>query len=185
MVVLILASLFRPSEEERRRTTRRSAPRVPREGSEQPQRMDAGEAERFLEELRSRQAARQQEVQSNQETVRRPTAVPVAQRQRREPRPSRTVSPPVRTTSRPAPSKLAAPVEVIAVAVVTEPPPAQPLPPPPPPAAPTVARERPASAAQGQLLALLRSPNGLRTAFMLREILDMPVCRRRSAHSSA
>jgi hypothetical protein len=48
----------------------------------------------------------------------------------------------------------------------------------PPVSRPFSAAERAATETRAQLVALLQSPQGIRTAMLLREVLDAPLCRR-------
>jgi hypothetical protein len=172
MIVAVLASVFRGAEEVRRRNNQRRAG-GPESGRER-QRPDSGGIDQFLEEIRRRQAARQDSARTSQREMRTP---------REEPSPVPT---PVEA---PPPPRRRRNIPVLEVAVETPPVPAvvvaeMPVVLPAPIAAPeAIVRQResavPASAVSGQVAALLKTKVGLRTTFVLREIFDAPMCRRR------
>ena len=169
LVVWVLSNLFRPQEEEQRDARRRTG-----RGQGQGRQRPTSDVERFLEEInrRRREAARQPEpvipvvVAVEPEPPRRRPDQPV---------PSR---PPRRKLGRRTPEVLQvvvaeetsrAPGDLPAVAMVDVG-----LTPAPPP--PTSARPMPT--AFRQVRTLLGSPQSLRAAFMLQEILGPPKCRK-------
>jgi hypothetical protein len=168
LVVLILASVFRGDADKRR--IRRPPPEE--EDTPEPARApeDTASIDRFLQEIQARQRAREAERSAPVMVAIpvTPAEAPPPEMVKPMPRPpiraTWTEPPPVRTTIVPT----AMPVEVAVAAVVVEPE-------PPPPLRP-VPRAIPSSRAD--LVALLRSSSGLRTAVLLREILDPPLCRR-------
>jgi hypothetical protein len=195
--VWILSSLLRNNEEERR-NPRKPRPFPDREGGQvdRPQGKSSSDIDRFLEEVnrRRRQAGEARKVPPPPERpqVRTPPvaeAVPV-QRQRRPPpaQGGRPVTP--RARRQPVPERV---VEVLPqaepVTAVEVVPPAAPVLWPPVEDAYKLAGATSAGVAQvtgirkpspelTQLAALLRTPQSMRSAMLLRIIFDPPVCRR-------
>src|SRR5262249_4059422 len=128
--------------------------------------------DQFLEEIRRRQAARQESGRTAQrEMPSPPEEVPPPPVEERPAPPPRRREAPVLTLAVEAPSPpVIAPVEIL---------PARPV----PGAVPVVVGPVPAapatSAVRDQLTALLRTKPGLRTALLLHEIFGEPKCRRR------
>jgi hypothetical protein len=187
VLALIVNSFLRRNDEERRT----SRPRLPGEPDRPPvertPRRTGTDIDRFLEEVnrRRRQSAEQHTEAGKREP---PTVIPQAKPVPAKPRP-RPTKPAGGTPSRPAPALRPAPERrvsepvVVAEVVPVSPQPkvmakvehvvgrlAAPAPPPTRTAAPPTDLVG--------LVALLRSPQSLRTAIMLREIFDSPRCRR-------
>src|SRR5262249_16465378 len=132
-----------------------------------------------LEEIRRRQAARQEASREAQREMRRPREEPGP------PAPPREVKGPSPEVP-PGPVGLAELPVVVATAAVPGPPPEEAVvaavpavAPLPPVTVPVSSAGRAAAQAHAQLLGLLKSPQGLRAAFLLREVLDVPLCKRR------
>ena len=166
LAVLILASVFR-GEADKRRIRQASAPEDESPAPSRPPEDRAG-IDRFLQEIQARQRAREAERPA-------PILVTVPPAEPTAPETARGIlRPPVRALPRAVP--LAIPVtepsseslEVAVAAVAVEAPPPRPAPLP---------RAIPVGLAQ--FSSLLWSPSGLRTAVLMREILDPPLCRRR------
>jgi hypothetical protein len=190
--VWILGTIFRGAEE----AAKDRARRFPGEGGPQ-RRRGATDLDRFLEEARRRREGAEQAkagpavdpldrpLSQQAEAPPRPTPILRPQpQQRREPAKRVPQSRPKETTppARPSPRVMLemAPPETRAA------PPPQPPPPPPsqevPQVAttpPTVPRRQQVSAAVAQVARLLRSPQTAGAAYVLREILDEPMCKRR------
>jgi outer membrane biosynthesis protein TonB len=202
--VWVLSTIFKGVEDERQKERLRRGPG--NQGGGPRPRRPVTDLDRFLEEARRRrQTAAQprlaepvQEVRprpsEQQPTPPPPRPVPVPPRaapaRTERPRPVRT-QPAVRRVE-PAPTRRPIPMEPVTevqpipvvVPVADRPEPtSQPAPSPspaPPPAAPaTVMQPQPASPALARLVGLLRSPQSAATAFVLREIIDEPKCKRR------
>ena len=169
MIVAVLASIFRGAEEMRRRNNQRpgsgSAPR--REGPVG----DSNGLDQFLEEIRRRQAARQESARSAQRETRRPREGPTPVLTPVDMPPPRRREVPVLEVALEVPPAAAAAVTEVAVV--------GPSPIAPPVLAPPAESAVAASAVREQTAALLKSKSGLRTAFVMREVLGMPMCRRR------
>jgi hypothetical protein len=161
----ILQSLFRSREEEPARKQPRSR---------------RSDLDRFLEEIERRR--RQTEERRGMEPVSEvPTAVePV------RPRPSVSPPRPAPPVHRPVPATIpppqvqpvildVVPVREVQPSVTSPAPTAVPVPPPVPIHAIRTTRT---PAVQPPVRALLRSPQSLRTAFILREVFGPPLCRR-------
>jgi hypothetical protein len=175
LVVAVLASIFRGAEEAKRRGGARpgSEPRRDRPRSE------SGGIDQFLEEIRRRQAARQESARDAERETRKPLVEPIVAQPARPVEAPRMPRP--RKPSREIPTVIVAPAvppsqpklavveldvpEVIPLARST----ALPVQPEPPKAGVT----------RADLMTLLKSGQGLQMAFVLREILDPPICRRR------
>ncbi len=182
VAVSILSLLFRPTKEEPRR------PNVPGRGpGPRPARRSVSDIDQFLEEInrRRREAAERRRAPE-------PVAVPIPPvEQRPVPPPPRPVPPPVARPARrpereralpprvrprvPEPERVIVAEEVVVAVPVEKPAEAAgariTFP---------IKRPRPTSRALEQIFPLLRDPQGLRSAIVLREILDGPVCRRRN-----
>lgn len=175
--VYILSALFKSEDDKTKKGVGRRPPFSPqngggRGGGRAPGRRVVTDLDRFLEEAR-----RRREPEERRKAPPPPSRAPVARPPLRE-RPTRPQEPP----------RLAAPVIVKEEAVVlpaprpvAPPPVAEPIaiPPssretPPPPAPPT----RSSPIAQ-QMRSLLSQPQTVATAFVLREIFDRPLCKRR------
>ena len=170
MIVAILASVFRGAEEAKRRNNRRSGS-DPDARRGRP-RSDSSGIDQFLEEIRRRQAARQESGRT-------------AQRETPSPR-EEVPSPPVEEQPPPPPRRREAPVITLAVEAPSAPvivpveiPPARPVASAAPVVVFPVTAATAPSAVRDQLTALLRTKPGLRTALLLREIIGEPKCRRR------
>jgi hypothetical protein len=167
MIVAVLASIFRGAEEAKRRNNqRRGAGSEPRR--ERP-RTDSSGIDQFLEEIRRRQATRQESARTRQREPREEATAPVLVEERRPPR----REPPREE------AVVIVPVPTVPAAPAVEVPLARPA-----PIAPAIVtipqKENPdVTAARAQLLAMLKSKAGLKTAFLIREVLDQPMCRRR------
>ncbi len=188
MIVWIVASLLRGSEEERPRKRTRSLPGGQRPAQDEPARRGTSDIDRFLEEVnrRRRQAAERRPAAASRE---RPSGgIPTATI---FPAPSRPQSPTRPQVEQPRAKPplgrrveripLAEPVgiaDVLPVAVAVQPslrqspPLASSMP------APMVQPAEAPAQAFADLFALLRAPESLRSAVMLREILGRPLCRR-------
>lgn len=165
LFVWMVVSLIRKTDEERRGRTQKSSERE--RTAERQRSRPAGEIDRFLEEVNRRRQSAERRPKPSPEAKSRPVrqrSVPVAPAVRPEPR--RPLTPPAEA--------------VVAVAV--------------PAALPvnnlqwpwqepgTVKRASPSAPptnALEQVVALLRSPQSVSAAVILREILDAPLCRRR------
>jgi hypothetical protein len=183
--VMILAMAFRPREEEDRPGSRRLRPNGSPRPGERP-RQDSQGIEAFLEEIRRRQALREGRSLAQQPAPIISRELPETSVELAPPKPASPVpalTPPIRFQATVA---IPPEVPVLAVAAVAQAPPE-------PFAAPIAAEflqpvrvqplpstaDRAAAQTRDQLLTLLRSDQGLRTAFLLREVLDAPLCKRR------
>ncbi len=167
-IVAIVASIIRGIEEAKQREAqiRRNGTRRERERPE-PSGMD-----QFLEEIRRRQASRQEEARAAQRAMRKSRERPESPEETPAPPPAPVAPPPVRREP-----QAEAPVVVVAVPAM-EVPLVRPVPILPAPVlAPKPADEK-ANANRERLAELLKSRAGLQTAFLLREILDAPKCRK-------
>lgn len=190
--VMILGSLFRGSEPERKDGRADDA------AAGRPRR-SANDLDRFLNEIQRRRQAggrapqppaaeggRPAERRSSRppQAVPVPTARPSEQSRRRPPRPqtpsSRVPAPtPVVEAIRTALPPLAEPMVAQVVVPLDRPPLAAPAAALPAAAPPPSVRERARSPALTQLTAMLRSPRQMRAAIILREILNPPLSQRR------
>ena len=162
MIVAVLASIFRGAEEAKRRNNqRRGAGSEPRR--ERP-RTDSNGIDQFLEEIRRRQAARQESSRSRQREPREELSAPVVIEERGSSREEAVVI---------------VPVPSVPIAPTVDVPLARPAPIAPPVVTIPQQEHPDVAAARTQLLAMLKSKHGLRTAFLIREVLDQPICRRR------
>jgi hypothetical protein len=171
--IWFLINLIRKADEERRSREKAAAGDRP---APRPRRPPPEDIDRFLEEV-NRRRRQSTERRPGTEGPRPVVAVPAPAppvRPRPSPRPQPTRQPPPR---QPAPA-----VAEVVVAVPAEIPviPAPQWAPPPGPGTPQpAAGEGKAKAAPVSLGMLLRAPQNLRNAILLREILDPPLCRRR------
>jgi len=184
VAVWILSSLLRAAEEERPRVGPGGrGPNPPRP------RRPASDIESFLEEV-NRRRREGTERQRAGVPVERPLPPPVRPRApvpRAEPVP-RQPPPSAVPVLRPArvPVPTAEPVDVVVVAESVRPAPGRPGPAPAPvhaapvgrPFTPTMGTARRVAPSLAQLMPLLRSPQGLRTAVLLQEIFGPPLCQR-------
>jgi hypothetical protein len=195
VAVSILSLLFKSKEEPKRDGRLRPPPTARPGGPTRPGRRPVSDIDQFLEEInrRRREAA---ERRRPTEPTAAPTPPPIVERPappppipQREPLRPVPVPPPRLPRrperERPLPTRIRErPLQPEPVLV------AEPVPPPPPPAPPappapavpavlgTYVVTRPPSPALTQLVTMLRSPQSLRTAILLREIFDPPVSRR-------
>jgi hypothetical protein len=182
VAVSILSLLFRSAKEEPRRNGRpRPNPQdVP---SGRPPRRSVSDIDQFLEEINRRRREAAEKRKSGEPVV---VAVPAPPPVR--PRPAPPVLRPARRVERERqPPRIREPLPPPERIIITE---AVPLPPspaapewqPPPPAEPRHppqgAKPTVVNPALAQVLPLLRSPQGLRSAIVLREIFDRPLCQR-------
>lgn len=193
IAVWILSNLLRNKDEDNRAKSAR-----PGQPSPGRQRGGVAEIDRFLEEIQRRR--RQSLEERREEAI--PEAAPVVPpRSQPEPprvrRPARPVPPTQVVSRKPLREETTDNLpEVIPVAEAAAPPPpaAQVWPSPghlpvanafpvpsAPPAPPTNVggKQRRLSPAVAQVLDLLRKPQAMQTAIILREVLDVPRCRRR------
>ncbi len=175
--VWILGTLFKSGEDEK---TKKGVRRPVKVTGRTPGRRPVTDLDRFLEEARRRREA---EERPQPPPPPPPTRTPIARPPLRE-RPSRP---------RETPSRVAPPVilrEELPVAVPVARPVAQPVPAEPDlsapqirdaaiPPAPTTTRDTRLSPIVQQVRSLLSKPQTAGTAFVLREIFDRPLCRRR------
>jgi hypothetical protein len=176
IIIWVVNSFLRGNEEERNKNRQRPTPRGDRPPSEPTARRSTSDIDRFLEEVnrRRRQAAE-----------RRPTPEPP--RQRPPSRPPSAPPPRRQPTSRPVeriPTAEVIPVvEAVATAVAARPPAltAQPAATAQPTPGAVNASVPVVPAPMQQLMGLLASPENLRTAILLREVLGPPRCRRYGA----
>jgi hypothetical protein len=204
VAVWILGSLLRSGAEERQRMLQRQNPGGGPDGGRQPQRPNT-DLDRFLQEVhRRRQASERRDVQEEPPPVperadSRPKPRPVPPPVRQPPPPPRR--PAVRPASpppavrRPQTRTVEDPTPVVQVVVPASPTPVDQL----PAVVPVLSEVGIAPGRQARkartatyrdpvgpppsLAALLSSPEGLRNAFILREILDAPLCKRRSGNT--
>jgi hypothetical protein len=146
------------------------------EGEARAPRRPATEIDRFLDEVNRR---RRQAAERGQAPASRPTPAPAKVATRQPPRPPAVRPASTPRVKRPLHERVKEPPTVEAVvieALAAAPPlpetPAFPPPPPPGAAGPAL------PPVVNQLSALLETPDSLRTAIMLREILGPPRCRR-------
>ena len=184
VAVSILSLLFRATKEEPRRPGRMRPGEGPVAG--RPQRRSVSDIDQFLEEInrRRREAAERRRAAEAPSAPVRPAPPedrpPLPPPVRARPLPPPVVKPPRRPErERQEPPRLREQEKIIIAEVVPSARQSGPAMPAPEAAAQVaVATPRPASPALTQLLPLLRSRQGLRTAFLLQEILGRPVCRR-------
>ncbi len=165
--VWIIGTLFKSEDEK----TKKGVGRRGNASGRAPGRRIVTDLDQFLEEARRRREP------DDRRKVPQPTRAPAARPPLRE-RPTRPQELPRRSTpvvvkeepvvALPVPRSVAPPV----AQPVASPPAAREIPPPPPPAA------RPAPIAQ-QVRSLLSQPQTAAVAFVLREIFDRPLCKRR------
>ncbi|HEV3262652.1 MAG TPA: hypothetical protein VG013_37780 [Gemmataceae bacterium] len=188
VAVWILSSLLRAAEEERPGNRPRVGPGARGPNAPRPRR-PASDIDSFLEEVNRRRregAERQGQLPAERPLPTQP-ARPRMPVPRAEPVPRR-LSPSAVPVPRPAriPVATAQPVDVVVVAEAVRPAPGRPAPvAAPTPASPsarlfipTLVKAQRVSAAAPQLMALLRSPQGLRTAVLLQEVFGPPLCQR-------
>ncbi len=195
MAVFILINVFRTNDETQRDARRRA------QGAAPPNRPPS-EVERFLEEINKlKQRAEEKKRAAGEDTPRAappvvmptPTPAPRIEAPVR-PRPPRPVVTPPPRRPLPESPRVRPPLEVVATPVAPPPPPLTPAPPPvpvvpavvasvpvlsPPPAPMVTTVPEKLSPAAAQLRALLRSPQTLRVAVLLHEVLGPPRCKRR------
>jgi hypothetical protein len=190
VAVSILSLLFRPTKEEPRRGPR-MRPHV-QEGGETPRtaRRSVSEIDQFLEEInrRRREAAERRRGSEPVVPVPVPEVKPVPPPPRLRPlpppvsKPRRTEKPrqvtPVRVRERIPEAERVVIAETAAPTFPEVPGPVVPAPIPAPQPFANIMLRRPPSRALLQILPLLNSPQSLRSAILLREILDGPVARR-------
>ena len=196
VAVWILSQLVANQQRRQQGLPRSGPPRDP--GDETPPRRPSDDLEKFLEEVRRRKEAQEsaaaEPIYSAQEIPARPAHVPRATEGRRKSvavgsKPQqRRVEPAV--VVQPLPS--ASSPKSRHVAMPSTAPPAAPEAPqalPPPPVVPTAPQavhrpeslpaRTPASPAAKMVRELLKNRQSLGAAFLLREILDRPLCKRR------
>src|SRR5438874_2417353 len=186
--VFILGSLLRNREEERKQGRR-----GPGDDAGQLRRRSSTDLDRFLEEARRRRQMGETPPAPPPRPVERPVSrprieTPVTPQRRRPPQPKAQPAATPRRASRPGIPQVIAVAEPVleAVPVLEHLPPSLRAPPAPPsaparPDAPTgaVVSRPTVSAPLAPVAALLRSPKGLRAAFVLQEVLGPPLSRRR------
>lgn len=179
MVVAILASVFRGAEEAKRRNNNQRQGTGPESQRERP-RTDSSGIDQFLEEIRRRQAERQDSARTTQREMRKPRQAPPTAPAEERPMPPVELPPqPPRRREVPI-LAVALEVPIVPAIAVPEVPIARPV----FSAAPVVNVPRTegtaaAGAVRTHLAAILKTKPGLRTAFVLREIFDTPMCQRR------
>lgn len=186
--VYILSSLLRNQEEEKRADRQRQGADPDRMAQPRAAQRSGNDIDRFLDEVnrRRRQAAERAPAAPQRPTRSIPTARPVpasrSPRPAQQPPPARPPAPPRRPPVELVPQPREAPpvAEVVEVLPVLEPLEPQPAP-TPPPAEPSFPATAPRSAVpeRNLLVSLLQSREGLRTALLLKIILDPPSCKRR------
>jgi hypothetical protein len=189
LAVWILTSLIKSQQEEpRRRSTTRFPPQPQggEEGTGPRPRRTSGEVEQFLEEIRRRRESgvKPAEVEQRPRPVVReapPVIVVEAPRPRPAPRTPPALPPkrqPPRREEPATPRKRPAVTEEVVVARIVSTPPITVAAPPPPAASAITLAVSPTAPAARQFLDLLKNPQSMRVAFLMREILDRPVSRR-------
>ncbi len=189
VAVSILSLLFRPPKEEPRPGPR-MRPNAQEGPGNRPPRRSVSEIDQFLEEINRRRREAAERRRASEPT---PLPVPPPEAKPVPPPPPRPVPPPVSKPRRPerprpVPPRRREPVPEVVRVVVPEPAPL-PFQEPPLPALPAEvpalplptfleSYRRPPSLALVQLAPLLSSMQTLRSAILLREILDRPISQR-------
>jgi hypothetical protein len=183
--VIILSTLARITQEEKKRLPPRPRPGGEGDGPGRPRRSPS-EIDRFLQEVNRRR--REASEHARPVVKERPvTRRPVSERpvRRETPSPSQDIPsavPPTPRTPTPAPVVLmptTQPSAVVAEVVAAKPSPAAPAGSVTPGPSAAVVAAKPQTPTAVHLRQQLKNPQTLRTALVLREVLDGPLCRRR------
>jgi hypothetical protein len=182
LAVWIFSTLVRGNEEERAQNGRRRGPRAGGMAPGRP-RPATSDIDRFLEEIsrRRREGGPRPTPPAPQPAPAPTVQLPPTPRPQRRPGPT----PRPKAPAKPTPPRVVQEIPQVVEVVVSEPVPTPPRPASPAPVAPPAGVRRPVNPMAAQLLNLLRSPQGIRTAILLHEIFGPPVCRRARRLSGA